>query len=119
MVSIAEPIAKPATPLRFILDRREVLDYVLALSGELREGLVERGFPVITPASGEERAGNVCFLEPQAQDIAGQLARHGVLVWGGEGRIRVSTHIYNDREDVRRLLDVLDSMRSREGRAGI
>lgn len=101
------------------LDRRAVLDYVLALSGELREGLVERGYPVITPAPGEERAGNVCFLEPQAQDLAGRLAQHGVLVWGGEGRIRVSTHIYNDREDVRRLLDVLDSVRRREGKAGI
>jgi len=42
MVSIAEPIAKPATPLRFILDRREVLGslfvapailYVLLLVG--------------------------------------------------------------------------------------
>jgi len=101
------------------LDRRAVLDFVLALSGELREGLVERGYPVITPAPGEERAGNVCFLEPQAQDLAGRLAQHGVLVWGGEGRIRVSTHIYNDREDVHRLLDVLDSVRRREGKAGI
>jgi selenocysteine lyase/cysteine desulfurase len=40
------------------------------------------------------------------------------IVWGGEGRIRVSTHVYNDRGDVRRLLDVLDSLRRREARAG-
>src|SRR5215510_4790104 len=94
------------------LDRGAVMDYVLDLSGELREGLVERSYAVITPAPREERAGNVCFLEPHAQDLAERLARQGVLVWGGEGRIRVSTHIYNDREDVRRLLDVLDSLRS-------
>jgi cysteine desulfurase / selenocysteine lyase len=72
---------------------------------------------VITPAPREERAGNVSFLEPHAQDLAERLARHGVLVWGGEGRIRVSTHVYNDRGDVRRLLDVLDSLRRREARA--
>lgn len=100
------------------LDRGAVMDYVLDLSGELREGLVERGYPVITPAPREERAGNVCFLEPHAQDLAERLARQGVLVWGGEGRIRVSTHIYNDREDVRRLLDVLDALRTRDARAG-
>jgi selenocysteine lyase/cysteine desulfurase len=69
------------------------------------------------PASHEERAGNVCFLAPDAHDLAARLARLGVLVWGGEGRVRVSTHIYNDREDVHRLLDVLDSLR-REARAG-
>jgi selenocysteine lyase/cysteine desulfurase len=93
------------------------MDYVLDLSGELREGLMERGYAVITPAPREERAGNVCFLEPHAQDLAERLARQGVLVWGGEGRIRVSTHIYNDREDVRRLLDVLDSLRTHDARA--
>jgi selenocysteine lyase/cysteine desulfurase len=57
-------------------------------------------------------------LEPHAQDLAERLARQGVLVWGGEGRIRVSTHIYNDRKDVRRLLDVLDALGTRDARAG-
>jgi selenocysteine lyase/cysteine desulfurase len=99
------------------LDRSAVLQYVLDLSGELRAGLVERGFPVITPAPREERAGNVCFLEPDAKGLADRLAQRGVLVWGGEGRIRVSTHVYNDRADVRRFLEAMDVVAGRGARA--
>lgn len=99
------------------LDRSAVLEYVLDLSGELRAGLVERGFPVITPEPREERAGNVCFLEPDAKGLADRLAQRGVLVWGGEGRIRVSTHVYNDRADVRRFLEAVDAVAGRAARA--
>ena len=99
------------------LDRSAVLEYVLDLSGELRAGLVERGFPVITPEPREERAGNVCFLEPDAKGLADRLAQRGVLVWGGEGRIRVSTHVYNDRADVRRFLEAMDAVAGRAARA--
>jgi len=99
------------------LQRAAALDYVLDLSGELRQGLVERGFPVITPEPREERAGNVCFLEPDAQGLADRLAQRDVLVWGGDGRIRVSTHVYNDREDVGRFLDALDAVAGRAARA--
>ncbi len=99
------------------LDRSAVLEYVLDLSGELRAGLVERGFPVITPEPRAERAGNVCFLDPDAKGLADRLARRGVLVWGGEGRIRVSTHIYNDRADVRRFLEAMDVVAGRAARA--
>ena len=99
------------------LDRSAVLEYVLDLSGELRAGLVERGFPVITPEPREERAGNVCFLDADAKGLADRLAQRGVLVWGGEGRIRVSTHVYNDRADVRRFLEAMDAVAGRVVRA--
>jgi selenocysteine lyase/cysteine desulfurase len=99
------------------LDRSRALEYVLDLSGELRAGLVERGFLVITPEPRGERAGNVCFLEADAKGLADRLARRGVLVWGGEGRIRVSTHVYNDRADVQRFLEVLDAVAGRAARA--
>lgn len=99
------------------LDRSAAFEYVLDLAGELRAGLVARGFPVTTPEPREERAGNVCFLEADARGLADRLAGRGVLVWGGEGRIRVSTHVYNDREDVRRLLDALDAVTGRVAKA--
>ena len=99
------------------LDRAAAFEYVLDLSGELRAGLVARGLPVITPEPRAERAGNVCFLEPDAEGLADSLAQHGVLVWGGEGRTRVSTHVYNDRHDVGRLLEALDAVKGRASRA--
>ena len=99
------------------LDRSGALEYVLDLSGELRAGLVERGSPVITPEPRGERAGNVCFLEADAKGLADRLAQRGALVWGGEGRIRVSTHVYNDHADVGRFLEVLDAVAGRAARA--
>jgi len=99
------------------LDRSAVLEYVLDLSGELRAALIERGSPVITPEPREERAGNVCFLDADAKGLADRLAQRGVLVWGGEGRIRVSTHVYNDRADVQRFLEAMDAVAGRAARA--
>jgi len=93
------------------LDPKAVLANALDLGDELIDGLRSRGLAVITPEAREERAGNVCFLAEDGQGLAARLAERGVLVWGGDGRIRISAHVHNDGDDVRRCLDAL-------GRAG-
>ena len=40
--------------------------------------------------------------------LAARLATEGVLVWGSEGRLRISLHAYNSQRDVARLFDALD-----------
>jgi selenocysteine lyase/cysteine desulfurase len=85
-----------------------ILAHVHALGADLIEGLGRRGRRVITPAAPEERAGNICFLCPDAPALAAQLAARGVLVWGSEGRVRVSVHLYDGAEDVARFFDELD-----------
>lgn len=90
------------------LDIRAVLDHALALGDELIAGLRRRGYEVLTPASRAERAGNVCFVVPEAPALARRLAERGVHVWGSEGRIRVSAHLYNDGADVQAFFDALD-----------
>ncbi|HEV8638742.1 MAG TPA: aminotransferase class V-fold PLP-dependent enzyme [Chloroflexota bacterium] len=89
-------------------DAGTVLEHALALGGELIEGLRRRGRTVITPGAPEERAGNVCFLCPGAAGLAARLAERGVLVWGSEGRVRVSAHLYDDAADVERFFAALD-----------
>lgn len=86
----------------------KVLEHVLALGGELIEGLRRRGRTVITPEAPAERAGNVCFLCDDAGGLAARLAERGVLVWGSEGRVRVSVHLYDGAEDVERFFEELD-----------
>lgn len=78
------------------------------LGRPLIEGLRRRDFTVITPEAAAERAGNVCFLADDAAGLAERLAARGVLVWGGEGRIRVSPHVHCDAADVDRFFDALD-----------
>jgi len=47
----------------------------------------------------------------------GQLAGLRVLVWGGEGRIRVSPHVHCDGDDVDRFFEALDRVGARPGQA--
>ena len=86
--------------------------HAVTLGGALIEGLRARGRTVITPAAAAERAGNVCFLADDAAGLAGRLAERGVLVWGGEGRIRVSPHVHCDVDDIARFFAALDGVRS-------
>ncbi len=83
------------------------------LGAELIEGLRTRGWPVITPEAPEERGGNVCFLAEDAGGLAARLAAERVLVWGGEGRIRVSPHVHDDRDDLERFFEALDRVGAR------
>ncbi|MBW1699044.1 MAG: aminotransferase class V-fold PLP-dependent enzyme [Deltaproteobacteria bacterium] len=91
----------------------EIEKHVLELSGQLRAGLEELGFELMTPQHPSERAGNVCFMTQHIDAIVEALKEKGILVWGGYagvGRVRVSTHLYNTSEDVNRLLGALKEL---------
>jgi selenocysteine lyase/cysteine desulfurase len=74
------------------------------------DGLTARGLDVITPTDPARRAGNVAFLHPAGERFARALADEGVLVWGGDGRVRASFHVLNTLDDVERLLTGIDSV---------
>ncbi len=83
--------------------------HVLALGTLLRAALQARGLRLLTPEDPGQRGPNICFSWPDSVGLTAALAEHGVLVWGGDGRVRVSFHAYNDEEDVARLLTALDA----------
>ena len=105
--------------LRNALDRltqvpaKAVERHALALGTRVRDGLLKRGVPVITPESTDQRAGNVCCSWKNAEAFARLLAERGVLIWGSEGRLRISTHVYNSSDDVDRFFAVFDDVRTR------
>ena len=70
----------------------------------LRNGLAEQGHVMLTPAETRFASGIVSFACEQPEQLAMQLAERGVIVWGGDGRIRIAIHLYNDEEDVARCL---------------
>jgi selenocysteine lyase/cysteine desulfurase len=86
---------------------------VLALGGILRAGLVKLGLPVLTPEAPEERAGNIVFATDRCMDVERALRAAGVLVWAGDGRVRLSVHAYNDEADVARALAALGDLATR------
>lgn len=95
------------------LDPRAVEAHVLALGGTLRAGLVKLGLAVLTPEAPEERAGNIVFATDRWLDVERALREAGVLVWAGDGRVRLSVHAYNDEADVARALSVLGDLTAR------
>ena len=65
----------------------------------LRDGLQEMGLDLLTPAPPEFASGIVSFQCDEPAEMAARMASEGVVVWGGDGRIRVSVHVYNDQND--------------------
>jgi len=78
--------------------------HVLGLGDELWHGLRALDLPLLTPEPPAARAGNICFAADAPEHLEEHLRRVGVLVWGSEGRIRMSLHVYNDSADVARAL---------------
>ncbi len=111
----------PPWPSLFYFD--EGLNYVTAigvdriaahiapLSAEVNARLRHMELDVSTPADPTYRAGNNCFWTSDPEGLAGRLLReHRVLVSGYSGRIRISTHLYNDMDDVNRLFAALEQV---------
>lgn len=95
------------------LDPRAVESHVLALGGTLRAGLAKLGLPVLTPEAPEARAGNIVFASDRCMDVERALREAGVLVWAGDGRVRLSVHAHNDEADVLRALEALGGLAAR------
>lgn len=87
------------------MDRIE--NHARALVGLLREELAKVGFTALGPSSRSALSGNTSFPVADPEGLRDRLLRHRVLCWGGLGRLRVSTHLYNGSEDVYRFLSAL------------
>lgn len=84
--------------------------HILDLGGYLIDKLRGLGYEVMTPSSPERRAGNVAFVNSSGEELAEDLRKIGIYVWGGDGRIRASVHVFNDSSDVDRLITALRKM---------
>ncbi len=76
----------------------------------LRDGLEEQGHTLLTPAGPEFASGIVSIECDDPEARAAWLASQGVIVWGGDGRMRMSVHLYNDENDIERCLDAFRRM---------
>jgi selenocysteine lyase/cysteine desulfurase len=108
-------LGNPSLPGAYVVDNglkylqevgiERIEAHALELTGQLREGLLELGLEVLTPAEPSRRAGNVCIARADGPKFIAALAERGVLVWEADGRVRYSTHLYNDSEDVERAIE--------------
>lgn len=82
--------------------------HILSLGGLLIEDLKWMGYEVMTPENPSLRAGNISFLCEDGEETADRLRKDGIYVWGGDGRVRASLHLYNDSLDVNRFVGKLN-----------
>lgn len=81
--------------------------HVLEMGSYLIRGLKELGLEVMTPVQPEKRAGNISVRHEAGEQIAEGLLKEQIYIWGGDGRFRISLHLFNDKDDVDRLLNKL------------
>ena len=87
----------------------QIEKYILDLGDILVGGLTKLGVELMTPIRRQERAGNVCFFSQKSEALMSWLGQRGILVWGDSQRVRVSTHLYNTRGDVKCFLESLSN----------
>jgi cysteine desulfurase/selenocysteine lyase len=84
--------------------------HVLELGGILQSRLAGLGLSVMTPEAADRRAGNICIAIDRSEWLEEQMRLRGVLTWGGDGRLRLSVHGYNEMADVDRAVAALKSL---------
>ncbi len=98
----------------FVLESDQSLRYstILKRKKELVEGLEELGFDIVTPEdSATQGGGIVAFQIKNEKAFASQLAAKNVIIAANFGRVVVSPHFYNSREDVDRFLELARAFR--------
>jgi cysteine desulfurase/selenocysteine lyase len=84
-----------------------VAAHALALGQRLIDGLTRLGLEVMTPRPAERRGASISFAHEAAPLLGAGLAELGIRVWAGDGRVRASTHLFNDGADVERYLEAV------------
>jgi selenocysteine lyase/cysteine desulfurase len=85
--------------------------HVLDLTGYCICGLQERGIEVLTPADPQRRGGVIAASIDDAPRVAAFLRARRIDVYGGHTynrTLRIDPHVFNNREDIDRLLAGLD-----------
>ncbi|MGG1662537.1 aminotransferase class V-fold PLP-dependent enzyme [Brevibacillus sp. NRS-1366] len=81
--------------------------HVLQLGDLLIERVKALGYEVMTPSDPSLRAGNISIVCSQGSSVAERLQQQNVYVWGGDGRVRASIHLFNDSADVNTFIELL------------
>jgi len=88
---------------------RNIERRVLALNRHLTERLSEKGWRVLSPLREESmRSGETLVAAERPRRVVAHLAHYNVAVTEKPEGIRVSTHFFNDEEDIARLIEALE-----------
>ena len=87
-----------------------VRDHLAEIRAPLLDWAASRGVRVSSPVDPVHGSGIVCLELPDAPRAYAALRRAGIVTSLREGSIRVSPHLYNTADDLRRVGEVLDGL---------
>jgi selenocysteine lyase/cysteine desulfurase len=84
---------------------------ILSLTDLLAQGLLEKGYRIVSPMGEGERSGILSFWSGRfpSGKLREMLFENGVVTAHRSGYVRVSPHFYNSEEEIQKLLDLLPS----------
>jgi len=92
----------------------QISEHILDITGYLRNRLEAIGCEILTPFEDQERAGIMLFSlgdESHNKEVFQELLDKNVTISLREGKLRVSPHFYNTREDLDKFLAILQQVR--------
>jgi selenocysteine lyase/cysteine desulfurase len=95
--------------------------FVLDLSGQCVEGLLERDLRVYTRAEPELRAGVVALPVVDGQRVVDFMRQRSVDIWTDPAQtlLRIDPHVFNNSDDLTRFFDALDAFRREFGASSL
>jgi selenocysteine lyase/cysteine desulfurase len=95
------------------LGREKIEERVLALNRYLTERLKSENWRVLSPLCNESsRSGESLVAAEHPKQIVAHLARNNIAVTEKPQGIRISTHFFNNEEDIERLIAALNESRN-------
>ncbi len=85
-----------------------VRDHLAEIRAPLLDWAASRGVPVSSPVDPVHASGIVCLELPDAPRAYAALRRAGIVTSLREGSIRVSPHLYNTEDELRRVGEAID-----------
>jgi cysteine desulfurase / selenocysteine lyase len=84
-----------------------IQNHVQALTGDLHDRLSAVGLHPSTPRDPDRHGASICIDGNFEQRVVDELHRHGIYIWGGRGRLRISFHGFNQRSELDTIVSEL------------
>ncbi|MCA0457196.1 MAG: aminotransferase class V-fold PLP-dependent enzyme [Chloroflexi bacterium] len=81
------------------------------LTGALKEGIMKRGFNLVTPADPAKHGAMITVRSHKVDLLTKWLGNDGIIVSHRDDNLRISPHFYNDLHDVDCVMDGLSKYR--------